>query len=105
MIIKLTPLRIQGSSASITVTNGSVYSGIFVGFTMEQHETSYLLKMVRQVSGPKTEANGVHETSSDYIGVGSDHAMSFDTKDVVDLGVEGVSFGAQDRGQNGASRK
>ena len=68
---------------------------------MEQHETSYLLKMVQQVSGPKTETNGVHEVSADYVGIGEDHAMSFDTKEVIELSVEGVSFGGLDRKQNG----
>lgn len=91
----------KGLPASLTVTNGSVFSGVFAGSTMEQHEIGYLLKMVQQISGPKTEVNGVHEVSADYIGIGEDHAMSFDAKEVIELFVEGVAFGGLDKKQNG----
>ena len=82
--------------------NGDVFSGVFVGSIVENHESAYLLKMVQHVkSEEKCEANGIQECTGDYIGVGEDHAMSFDIKEVVDLAVEGVAFDARDKPQNG----
>lgn len=59
-----------------------------------------MLKMVRQshVKGDVTRGNDHPE---EYIGVGNDHAMSFDTKDVVDLAVEGTIFNVREKTQNG----
>lgn len=58
---------------------------------MEGSESAYLLKMVQQTKN-KSEANGVKEVSEEYAGVGDDHSMSFDVKDVMDLAVEGIVF-------------
>lgn len=56
--------------------------------------------MVQQanVKGDSSKGN---DHSDEYIGVGHDHAMSFDTKDVAALAVEGVTFNARDKSQNG----
>ncbi|MCJ1229114.1 hypothetical protein MMC12_005779 [Toensbergia leucococca] len=95
--------NLMGLTASITVKNGDVFSGVFVGSIVENHESAYLLKMVQHVkSEEKCEANGIQECTGDYIGVGEDHAMSFDIKEVVDLAVEGVAFDARDKPQNGS---
>lgn len=58
---------------------------------MEGSESSYLLKMVQQIKN-RSEANGVKEGSEEYTGIGDDHSMSFDVKDVMDLAVEGIVF-------------
>lgn len=67
---------------------------------MEAYESAYLLKMVQQ-SNVKGDAGRGNDHSEEYIGVGQDHAMSFDVKDVAALAVEGVIFNARDKSQNG----
>lgn len=57
--------------------------------------------MVQQVNG-KSEVNGVKDNTDDYIGVGDEHALSFDIKDVIDLAVEGVMFNSREKSQNGS---
>ena len=74
--------------------------GIFFGATVDGYESVYLLKMVRQIH-VKGEVTKGYDHSEEYIGVGNDHAMSFDTKDVTDLVVEGAVFNARDKSQNG----
>ncbi len=56
--------------------------------------------MVQQscVKGDSTRGN---EHIEEYIGVGHDHAMSFDTKDVAVLAVEGIIFNAREKPLNG----
>ena len=69
---------------------------------MEGHDFTYLLKMVQQVKlSSKNDSNGIQESSWDYIGAGEDCAMTFDIKEVVDLAVEGVLVGTQNKMQNG----
>lgn len=75
----------------MSLKTGDAFAGIFFGATMEGSESSYLLKMVQQTKN-RSEANGVREGSEDYAGVGDDHSMSFDVKDVIDLAVEGIVF-------------
>ena len=58
---------------------------------MEGSESSYVLKMVQQTKN-RSEVNGVKEGSEEYTGIGDDHSMSFDVKDVMDLAVEGIAF-------------
>ena len=90
--------------ASITVKNGDVFTGVFFGATMENHQSAYLMKMVEQVkSGAKAEPNGTQDCSGGFIGRGDDFAMSFDTKEVTDLAVEGITFDSQHKMQNGGS--
>ena len=98
----LTPKLQQGLQTSVTVKNGDVFSGIFFGADVENHEPSYLLKMVQQVrSSSKSEVNGNQEASGEYIGIGDDHSMSFDIKEVADLAVDNVTFDHRDKTQNG----
>lgn len=47
------------------------------------------------------EANGVRGDSEVLMGVGEDHAMSFDFKDINALTVEGVNVVTQDNLSNG----
>lgn len=69
---------------------------------MESHEPAYLFKMVQQVrSGNKSEVNGIQELWGDHIGVGEEHSMSFDIKEVAHLAVDNVAFDHQDKTQNG----
>lgn len=69
---------------------------------MENHEPAYLLKMVQQVrASNKNEVNGSPEISGEYIGIGEEHSMSFDIKEVADLAVQNVPFDHQDKAQNG----
>jgi len=60
------------------------------------------MKMVQQIkSAGKGEANGVRNDTEAFVGVGADHAMSFDIKDVCDLTVEGVEVGNPEKLQTG----
>ncbi len=60
------------------------------------------MKMVQQVIGAgKSEVNGVKADTEALVGVGADHTMSFDLKDVSDLAVEGFEVGTQEKLQNG----
>ena len=86
----------------MTTDKGDVYSGIFFGALIDKEEPKYLLKMVQQIKyGNKTEINGAREPASDFIGVGEDHAISLNTKDVVDLCVDGVTITTLDKRPNG----
>lgn len=66
---------------------------------MENQESVYLLKMVQQVH-EKGEPNGTKD-GNDYIGVGDDHTMTFDIKEVIHLTLEGVVFNTREKQQNG----
>ena len=94
----------QGLNASITVRNGDVFTGIFFGVSSDSQELVYLLKMVQQTkAGDKSEGpNGVKDLSLDFVGVGDDHSMTFEGKDVIDLAVEGVTLSTQDKQMNGS---
>lgn len=60
------------------------------------------MKMVkRKAAGSDRLANGVDTAGSSYVGSGPEHAMYFDLKDVMDLAVDGVSFGDQSKGVDG----
>ncbi|KAI9878365.1 MAG: hypothetical protein M1830_001108 [Pleopsidium flavum] len=94
-----------GLTATITTKTGDRFTGIFAGASLENNESAYLLKMVQQVrSTADDQSNGVGETSSNYLGSGADHAMSFEIKDVMDLAAENVSFNdITAKSQNGTS--
>ncbi|KAL8740339.1 MAG: hypothetical protein Q9190_006949 [Brigantiaea leucoxantha] len=60
--------------------------------------------MVQKIkSGEKTEVNGSQDILNEYVGVGEDHTMSFESKDVVSLAVEGVTFDGREKPQNGVN--
>lgn len=80
--------------------NGDTFSGIFYGATLEGHDSGYLLKMVQLVNN-RGKVNGVKDNSEEYIGVGDEHAMSFDLKEVIHLAAAEVGFNARDKSQNG----
>ena len=71
-----------------------------------ENEPSYLLKMVQQLKhGDKSEgANGIKNSSQDFVGVGDDYSMSFDFKDVVDFAVDGAHISATEKQPNGNNR-
>lgn len=86
----------------MTVKNGDVFAGIFWGAVMENQDSTYLLKMVHQVKSAKSNgANGVRDPPQEYLGTGEDHAMSFDTREVINLTVEGATLAGQDKHYNG----
>lgn len=59
--------------------------------------------MVQHTKCPERseEANGVKDIPQDYVGIGEDHSMSFDFRDVVDFAVDGASIAATEKPQNG----
>lgn len=88
----------------MTLKDGEIFSGIFFGASMENNESTYILKMVQQIkTTEKSEVNGAQDDMGAFVGAGEDHTMIFDTQDVTDLAVEGVGLGAQDKHQNGNS--
>ncbi|KAL8953189.1 MAG: hypothetical protein Q9222_000924 [Ikaeria aurantiellina] len=95
-----------GNPTLITLKTGEIFSGIFFGSSLEGKESKYLLKMVQRVSpSERPETNGNHETYGEYIGSGEDHAVSFETKDVIDLAVDGVTFETSEKATNGVTAK
>lgn len=56
--------------------------------------------MVQQVIS-RGETNGIKEVTEDYIGVGDEHAMTFDLKEVAHFAVDAVPFNAREDSQNG----
>ena len=86
----------------MTLKNGEVFSGIFFGASVENNESTYMLKMVQQIKTiEKSEINGAQDDMGALVGVGDDHTALFDIQDVTDLAVEGVGLGSQDKHQNG----
>ncbi|KAI9850032.1 MAG: hypothetical protein M1838_006172 [Thelocarpon superellum] len=94
-----------GRRASITVSNGNIFTGIFSGASLDAGESAWVLRMTQQTKQKSVhQANGVDDSAPDYIGSGPEHIMSFETKDVIDVAVNGVAFtDAPSRGQNGVS--
>lgn len=68
---------------------------------MDSSESAYLLKMVQQIKTVRGEVSGVQDGPEVLVGVGEDHAMSFEVKDVGGLSIEGLDFSAQDKLPNG----
>lgn len=95
-------MRYQGHSAIITLKNGDTFSGVFFGASVDSNEPAYLLKMVQQLkSNTKGEANGDQRDAEAFVGVGDDHAMSFEHRDVNGISVGGVEISSQAKLQNG----
>lgn len=95
-----TPL--QGHTAIIKTKNGDRFSGIFFGASLESNESSYLIKMVQMLKPVgRGEFNGVKDDIEPFVGVGADHTMAFEVKDVNDLTIEGIEIGGRDKLQNG----
>ncbi|KAK8180530.1 uncharacterized protein BKA78DRAFT_65004 [Phyllosticta capitalensis] len=93
-----------GYEAKVTLKNGERFSGIFSAPSLEQQESRYVLKMAKKLPSSSGQTNGAAESHSDYCGVGPEHKMSFDVKDVVLLNAEGVSTDkALARPRNGES--
>ena len=58
--------------------------------------------MVQQrKSAARGEANGIQDESEVLVGIGDDHAMTFEIKDISSLTVDGLDLGARDKLQNG----
>ncbi|CAD6589729.1 MAG: hypothetical protein ASARMPRED_004182 [Alectoria sarmentosa] len=94
----------MGLTATVTLKNGEMFSGIFFGASMENNESSFILKMVQQIrTTEKSEVNGAQDDVGAYFGVGEDHTTLFDTQNVADLAVEGVGLGAQEKYRNGST--
>ena len=93
---------LQGLTATVTLKSGDTYSGIFFGASMENNESTYMLKMVQQIKTiEKGEVNGTQDYMGNLVGVGEDHTMLFNIPDVTDLAVDGVGLSVQDKHQNG----
>ncbi|KAK4695651.1 hypothetical protein P7C71_g2136, partial [Lecanoromycetidae sp. Uapishka_2] len=93
-----------GQPATITTASQDSFSGIFWGASMDGDESAYLFKMVRQIkNGEKGQANGVQENATAYLGVGEEHDMTFNVKDIIELAVDGIQSIGQDRHQNGST--
>ena len=94
---------LQGAKASVTTSNGDIYSGLFSGALPDRSQPEYLLKMVQLVRyGDRAEASGARDPPREYIGVGDEHAMAFKIQDVHDFAVEGILSNSQDKRPNGS---
>jgi hypothetical protein len=79
----------QGLSASVTLKNSERYSGIFSQAVPASSPTRYVLKMTRKLNSANKQANGV---ADELVGSGEEHTMEFEIANVLDLGLEKVSF-------------
>ncbi len=87
---------------TVTAKSGDVFSGVFAGATTEINESTFMFKMVRQLSSHiKDGANGANEAASDYVGTGSDHMMVFGMGDIIDITIANVSTTCSSATQNG----
>ncbi|KKY14548.1 putative pab1 binding protein [Diplodia seriata] len=91
-----------GMPATVTLKSGERFSGIFSSSSLEQQEYRYTFKMVKRLQSLGGQVNGTSESQDDYCGVGQDHRMVFDVKDVVVLNVENVAMD-KTKAKNGAS--
>lgn len=94
---------LQGNPADVKLKNGEAFSGIFAGASLEGSELRYSLKMVKrtQIAGDH-QVNGDGDAAQEYVGVGSEHDMSFDVADVVALSASNITFAkSQSKPQNG----
>ncbi|KAB8596087.1 hypothetical protein FH972_025796 [Carpinus fangiana] len=73
-----------GCTATVTLASGDSFTGVFSAPSLDLPDLRYALKMARKV------VNG--SAQSTYAGVGEDHLMLFDVKDVVDLAVANVAL-------------
>ena len=90
---------------TVTAKSGDTFSGVFAGATTEINESTFMFKMVRQISNQtKDGVNGASEPSSDYIGTGPDHTMVFGMGDIIDITIANVSTIAISGNQNGNSK-
>lgn len=83
--------QIQGLPCVVTLKNGDCFSGIFSGGSPDTSDSRYILKMVKRTESRAQQSNGVANNAEEYIGEGDDHAIAFETQDVVDLSVPNVS--------------
>ncbi|KAF2085956.1 hypothetical protein K490DRAFT_74827 [Saccharata proteae CBS 121410] len=91
-----------GLVTNITLKNGEQFSGVFHGASLEQQEHRYTIKMAKRVQS--AQANGASDNLDEYCGVGEDHVLTFEVKDVVDLSVDNVvTDKAQAKPRNGAA--
>jgi len=79
----------QGHTATLSLTNGEKYTGIFSSIATEQSDTRYLLKMVKKLPSEK-QVNGASDAPEGYVGTGANHAMTFSHREVADFQVENV---------------
>ncbi|EOD47508.1 putative pab1 binding protein [Neofusicoccum parvum UCRNP2] len=91
-----------GLTATVTLKSGERFSGIFSSSSLEQQESRYTFKMVKRLPSLGGQVNGTSESYDEYCGVGRDHRMTFDVKDVVVLNVDNVSMD-KTKTRNGAS--
>lgn len=76
-----------GSTATLTTASGDRFTGVFSTPSLEPPELKYALKMTKQLGQSTTD-----QDSASYVGIGEDHVMLFDVKDVVDLAVANVAL-------------
>ncbi|KAI9811605.1 MAG: hypothetical protein M1827_005354 [Pycnora praestabilis] len=85
--------NLKGLSATITTKHGDSFSGIFSGALLEPGEMTYVLRMVKRIkSAGEEQVNGSVDAGNEFVGVGPDHTMTFEIKDVVEFAVGNVGL-------------
>lgn len=94
--------QMVGHDAVLTLKNGEQFIGVFSGCFVDAQPHQYILKMVRRTRSPtQQQTNGAADTPDEYIGEGSDHTMTFDVQDTVDLNINDLAPVAAVPSQNG----
>ena len=92
----------QGLIGTVVTRKGDTFTGVFAGAMTEVNDSTFLFKMVRQLSEQfKETTNGTRDCSGDYVGIGSDHSMTFNAGDIADIIIENVSTTTTSGPQNG----
>ena len=86
------------------MNSGDVFTGIYLGSTVENNGTAFSLLMARHV-GSAGKVDEKKATALQYAGVGENHAMTFNFKDVVEISIPEIGERRQSKKQNGKLRK
>ena len=74
--------------ATLVMRSGEQYCGVFSGAVLEPSDLRYTLKMVKKInSNTEQQSNGIIDTTTEFLGVGDDHSMTFAVQDVTELAV------------------
>ena len=98
----LTYCSIQGVTGSVVTKSGETFFGVFAGATTDANESAFLFKMVQKIhTQQKEDTNGSSEDNDEYVGSGSEYAMTFNVTDIIDITFTDVTATSHTTGQNG----
>ncbi|MCJ1308364.1 hypothetical protein MMC25_002017 [Agyrium rufum] len=96
--------KLLGLHVELSTKHGEAFTGIFAGASLQDaQDSSVLLKFVQQTSRASPTTNGASSLRQEYIGIGSEHSMSFGLGDMAGIYAKQVPEPQQAPATNGAS--